>query len=133
MTKNLTERYEEEILSGDADDGTMPDSVARLRDGVVGHRIVKAERTASGSLGLTLDDGRVVTLADTDDCCAYTELDSFLLHPELIDHMITGVGTTNGYTTWHVYADMGDVLEMTVNWSAGNPFYYCYGFRIAVQ
>jgi hypothetical protein len=66
------------------------------------------------------------------DCCAYTELESFLLNPELVDHVITGVGTTDGYQTWHVYADMGDVLKLDVGWSCGNPFYYGYGFTIRV-
>jgi hypothetical protein len=54
------------------------------------------------------------------------------LHPERVDHIITGVGTTGGYTTWHIYADMGDVLELSVGWSSGNPFYYGYGFDISV-
>ena len=47
--------------------------------------------------------------------------------------MILGVGTTDGYTTWHIFADMGDVLELTVVWSCGNPFYYGYGFTITVD
>lgn len=133
------ERYPEEILSGDDDDGTMPGNVAELEESVVGHKIVSVERGDiperfynSTGLILTLDDGRTVSLANTDDCCAYTELDSFLLHPELIDHVITGVGTTDGFSTWHIYADMGDVLELNVGWSCGNPFYYGYGFHITV-
>lgn len=28
--------------------------------------------------------------------------------------------------------DMGDVLELNVGWSSGNPFYYAYGFNIRV-
>jgi hypothetical protein len=123
--------YAEEILDQDSDDGTMPGNVAELREHVVGHRIVSAEKVG-GTFVITLDNGKRVELANTDDCCAYTELESFLLHPERVDHVITGVGTTDGYTTWHIYADMGDVLEMTVGWSAGNPFYYGYGFNIAV-
>jgi hypothetical protein len=51
----------------------------------------------------------------------------------LVDHIILGVGTTDGYTTWHVYADAGDVLELAVGWSCGNPFYYGYGFTITVD
>ena len=47
--------------------------------------------------------------------------------------MITGVGTTDGYTTWHIYADMGDVLELSVGWSCGNPFYYAFRFHITVR
>ncbi|MEU3729949.1 hypothetical protein AB0E81_11150 [Streptomyces sp. NPDC033538] len=136
--------YAEEILDSDCDDGTMPDNVDTLRRAVVGHRIVKAGReevtvTRWGSsrteaaFVITLDNGKRVALRDTDDCCAYTELESFLLHPERVDHIITGVGTTDGCATWHIYADMGDVLELSVGWSSGNPFYYGYGFDISVQ
>jgi hypothetical protein len=125
----------------------MPRNVADLTEQVVGHRIVSVERKALPAKAyswsddvepveqfvLTLDDGKQVGLADTNDCCAGTELDAFLLHPELVDHIITGVGTTDGYTRWHIYADMGDVLELTVNWGCGNPFYYGYGFDIYVM
>ncbi|MGV9546801.1 DUF7448 domain-containing protein [Streptomyces ardesiacus] len=136
--------YAEEPLHADEDDGTMPDNVDTLREAVVGHRIVKAERATEddGTRGyyfdgppfvITLDNGKRVELRGGSDCCAYTELESFLLHPERVDHIITGVGTTDGYTTWHIYADMGDVLELSVGWSCGNPFYYGYGFDISVQ
>lgn len=154
---NITDRYPEEDLTGlppraskyaePEDDGTMTENVHTLRDAVVGHRIVKAEtrsvtyylygddrrydRTETG-LVLTLDDGREVALLDTDDCCAYTSLNSFLHNPEMVDHVITGVGTEDGFTTWHIYADMGDVLKLDVGWSSGNPFYYAYGFNIRV-
>lgn len=121
----------------------MPDNVDFLRQSVIGHRIVSAERgtvpverygydTTLFGLVLTLDNGRRVCLSDTSDCCAYTDLKSFLLHPDKVDHVITGVGTTGGYETWHIYADLGDVLELNVGWSCGNPFYYAYGFDIAV-
>jgi hypothetical protein len=123
--------YEPEGLHEDDDDGTMPSNVATLRSNVVGHRIVAAEQDGQ-VFTVTLDSGARVELANTDDCCAYTDLEAFLLHPERVDHIITGVGTTNGYTTWHIYADMGDVLELTVGWSCGNPFYYGYGFNINV-
>ncbi|MFE7624260.1 hypothetical protein [Streptomyces sp. NPDC057509] len=133
--------YPEETLSEYEDDGTMPSNVATLREAVVGRRIVSAERVAAttwwggsaDALIITLDDGARVELADQHDCCAGTALESFLLHPEKVDHIITGVGTTDGYTTWHIYADMGDVLELSVGWSAGNPFYYGYGFGITVK
>jgi hypothetical protein len=136
--------YEIECLDADwDDDGTMPENVAELEKEIVGHRIVKATKgvelphgsvswgRATG-LELTLDNGKRVFLVDTDDCCAYTQLESFLLHPEMVDHLIMGVGTTGKYTTWHIYADMGDVLELSVQWSCGNPFYYGYGFSIRV-
>ncbi|MFJ3248373.1 hypothetical protein [Streptomyces sp. NPDC086782] len=134
--------YADEVLGSDDDDGTMPDNVDTLRDAVVGHRIVKAEagemvksrwgHLERAPLVITLDNGKRVELLNTDDCCAYTELESFLLHPDRVDHIITGVGTTDGYTTWHIYADMGDVLELSVGRSCGNPFYYGYGFDISV-
>lgn len=133
---------EEELDSDYDDDGTMPNNVNTLREAVVGHRIVKSERREvpgpyewSGTdtaFVITLDNGHEVRLWNTNDCCAYTELEAFLLHPEAVDHVIMGVGTTEGYTRWHVYADYGDVLELTVGWSCGNPFYYGYGFDIDV-
>ncbi len=138
----LSDRYPVETLPEDDDDGTMPENVAQLSDAVIGRRIVSAvkeEVPESGygigghRLVLTLDDGRRVMLTDTYDCCASTELDEFLLHPEAVDHAILGVGTTDGYTTWHIFADFGDVMKLTVGWSCGNPFYYGYGFDITVE
>jgi hypothetical protein len=124
------------------DDGTMPENVSDLAEKVVGHRIVSvskrqvSERHRYGlsneALVIQLDSGVEVQIVDTDDCCAHTSLESFLLHPDKVDHIITGVGTTDGYEKWHIYADMGDVLELQVGWSCGNPFYYGYGFDIAV-
>lgn len=120
----------------------MPENVSELEQAVVGHRIVSAEqRNLPGeyrwhgeqtALVLTLDNGKQVILHDTDDCCAYTALEKFVLDPASVDHMILGVGTTEGYTTWHIYADFGDVMQLQVGWSCGNPFYYGYGFRIQV-
>lgn len=129
----------------DEDDGTMPENVAELAEHVVGHRIIAVEESAKVKVRparsryndgtetgfvITLDNGVRVLLADTNDCCAYTSLDKFLLHPERVDHVITGVATTEGYTRWHIYADAGDVMELEVGWSCGNPFYY--GFDIHV-
>lgn len=138
----MTDRYPiEELDPEHDDDGTMPANVAELADAVVGHRIVSARKeTVPGrwygeneATVITLDNGRRVTLVDTDDCCAHTELQYFLLNPEAVDHMILGVGTTDGYTTWHIYADFGDVMQLKVGWSCGNPFYYGYGFDILVE
>lgn len=137
----MSRKYPAERLGDGIDNGTMHANVSELRDAVVGRRIVSVDKSpipgrhygTGSAVILTLDDGRGVRLADTNDCCAFTELDTFLLHADRIDHIITGVGTTNGYTTWHVYADMGDVLELSVGWSCGNPFYYAYGFHISVE
>jgi len=128
--------YPVEVLDDNDDDGTMVESLTALTDAVIGHKIISAERTGESSWSpfiITLDDGRKVQMTGNGDCCAYTDLESFLLHPELVDHAITGVGTTDGYTKWHIYADLGDVLELEVGWSCGNPFYYGYGFDIAVS
>ena len=127
------DRYPVEVLDEyNEDDGTMPENVAELAKAVVGHRIVAAEQE-DWAFTLTLDTGAKVKLVDTSDCCAYTDLEGFLLHPDKVDHVITGVGTTEGYTKWHIYADFGDVVELDVGWSCGNPFYYGYGFDIAVE
>ena len=147
------DRYPIETLSEDGywdddnrlyvspDNGTMPENVDTLRSAVVGHRIVSAERTSvptrwgssiRAGFALTLDNGKRVTLADTDDCCAYTTLEDFFLDPSSVDHVIMGVGTTDRYQTWHIYADYGDILRLQVGWSCGNPFYYGYGFDINV-
>jgi hypothetical protein len=142
----MDNRYPAEPLNpNDDDDGTIVDNVDTLRQAVVGHRIVKAERREiarqdgwttygrTNAFVITLDNGKEVQLVDTNDCCAFTELEAFLLHPERVNHVIIGVGTTERYTRWHIYADLGDVLSLTVGWSCGNPFYYGYGFAIDVM
>lgn len=139
----MFEGYKEEVLDGEDDDGTMASNVEELRQEVVGHKIVHAgwaERPHSWYEGgtekvfqITLDNGKQVILRDTNDCCAFTELEEFFLNVDKIDHIITGIGTTQGYHKWHIFADLGDVLELTVGWSSGNPFYYGYGFDIAVE
>jgi len=137
-------RYPTEELGPDDDDGTMPENVATLAGHVVGRRVVAVERNASTpgryewsgetyGTALVLDNGKRVTLVDSGDCCAFTELNDVILNLDKIDHAITGVGTTDGYTRWHIYADLGDVVELKVAWSCGNPFYYGYGFDILVQ
>lgn len=142
---SVSEAYPDEVLDEDDDDGTMPGNVDSLRESVIGQRIVSVEKDVEVSdheyhgwrrntaTVITLDNGKRVRLHNSDDCCAFTELEAFLLHPERVDHAILGVGTTEGYTKWHIFADMGDILELTVGWSCGNPFYYGYGFDIVVD
>jgi hypothetical protein len=121
----------------------MKTNVNDLANEVVGHKIVKAgwvDRDFGGKYSwysrtqfeIELDNGRKVYLANTDDCCAYTELNNFLLNAELVDHMIMGVEAEDHYHTWHIYADMGDVLALDVSWSSGNTGYYGFGFNIEV-
>lgn len=129
------DEYENDIMSSNVD---------TLAEGVVGHKIVKAgwvERKldtgpyhwySSNQFEIELDDGTKVYLANTDDCCAYTELNNFLLYPDRVDHVIMGVEADQGFDTWHIYADMGDVLALDVSWSSGNTGYYGFGFHIEV-
>ena len=141
------EMYPVEVLGEDDDNGTMVKGVAELTSGVVGHKItgVKVidnfkyrdydwqDWETSSALEITLDNGTAVYLEDVWDCCAETTLKDFLFNADKVDHVITGVGTTNGYTTWHIFADFGDVLSLNLDWSCGNPFYYAYGFKITVS
>lgn len=136
----MTNPYRLEALDSDEDNGTIVENVEQLSDAVVGHRILSvAEQEVDGNYNaswatvITLDNGKRVEMFATNDCCAYTSLNNFLLHPDKVDHIITGVGTTDGYQKWHVFADFGDVLELDVVWSCGNPFYYGYGFDIIVR
>lgn len=115
-------------------DEVMHDSAKELEDLVVGHRIVAVSsvgKNPDSSTTFTLDNGTRVRISDTWDCCAYTDLITFVLHADKIDHIITGVSTEDNYQKWHIFADMGDVLELTVEWSEGSG-YYGYGFVIDV-
>jgi len=128
----------------EVDDGTMPENVDRLKDAIVGHRIVEVNDSSptkpegayswyEPALDLTLDDGTIVRLANTDDCCAFTELGRVIRHLPTMDHIITNVTATDDFERWHILADFGEVLELEVGWSCGNPFYYGYGFNITVE
>lgn len=135
--------YPEEDL-GESDDGSMVSNIEQLRAALIGKRIIKVEQNADlpdtlpswerrdKGFALSLNNGKRVFLVDTDDCCAYTNLDGVLQKLDKIDHVITGVGTTDSFMKWHIYADLGDLLELDVGWSPGNPFYYGYGFNILV-
>lgn len=134
-------RYPREQLDASSDDGTMVENVDTLADALIGQCIVKVERHArvkdrwgysKGGLRLTLDNGQSVSLIDTNDCCASTDLEDVIEHLDKIDHVILGVGTTGEFTRWHIYTALGDALELQVGWSAGNIGYYGYGFDILV-
>lgn len=135
------DRYPAEVLGPDDDDGTMPGSLEDLSKAIVGHRIVVAEtkkvtgdwHSSDEALVITLDNGTQVEVIGNSDCCAYTDVNAFLLQPHAVDHLIMGVGTTDGFTEWHIYADYGDIMTLKVGWSCGNPFYYGYGFTIRVK
>lgn len=121
------------------DDGTMPRNVDDFEAAIVGHKIVEVSRVffedhwRESGLQLTLDNGRRVTLYDTDDCCAYTQLNDVIEHLPMLDHIITGVDSTDDFEEWYILCDFGMVMELKVGWSCGNPFYYGYGFSIHVE
>jgi len=128
----VADRYPVETDIKASDDGTMQDNVNTLAKAVVGNKIVAAGYQ-KGVMAILLDNDTVVELHDSSDCCAYTDLETFLLNVDKIDHMIMGVGTTDEYETWHIFADFGDVMQLKVGWSSGNPFYYGYGFNIRIK
>ena len=114
---------------------------AELTDALVGRKIVKVETDVkddeySYSYGeatvLTLDNDVQVRIRDTSDCCAYTEMENVIQHLPELDHVITNVTADDGYERFHIFADLGEVLELQLSWSEGNPFYYGYGFYIDV-
>ena len=136
-----------------SDDGTMQRSAEELQKAVVGHRIINAERkfivyrhspygrekeSRGTHMVLTLDNQTEVILIEQGDCCAYTSIDAYKLMST--EHVITSVGTTNGFQKWFIYGSLGlgfsgdkVIFGMDVDWSCGNPFYYGYGFEIIVQ
>lgn len=136
-----------------SDDGTMQRSAEELQKAVIGHRIIAAEkkfikyrhspygreREDQGTyMVLTLDNQTEVILVELGDCCADTAVDAYKLIST--EHVITSVGTTNGFQKWFIYGSLGlgfdsskEVFGMDVDWSCGNPFYYGYGFEIIVQ
>jgi hypothetical protein len=119
----------------------MEQNVEEFASAVIGHRIISAVHAEvrkdrwgyayKDTLVLTLSNGNRVKIIDSSECCAYTQLDAFMLNPESVNHVITSVGTSDGYTTWHIYAEMNDVLNLTVGWAEGTG-YYSYGFDIKV-
>lgn len=113
------------------DTGCMEESVEKLEFAVIGRKIVSACEVGDDFI-LTLDTGKKVKLVGESDCCAYTYLDSFWIDPSSVDHMILGVGTTEDYNVWHIFADFGDIMRLNVGWSEGSG-YYTYGFAISVE
>jgi hypothetical protein len=104
-----------------------------LKAAVIGRKIASVDGQT-----ITLDDGTKVELVGYGDCCAYADVAALLLHPEKIDHAITGVrlGETGdegyGEEVWHVFADMGDVLDVRLGYSEGSG-YYSFGIEVRVQ
>jgi len=108
---------------------------------LVGRRIVSAEEVMGAwrtgreynprapYLKLTLDNGAVVEVEDSSECCAWAEVSSFFLDPASVDHVITSVTSNEGYTEFFVLADMNQVLKLNTSWSEGSG-YYSYGLTV---
>ncbi|AXQ62901.1 hypothetical protein SEA_ANGELIQUE_70 [Gordonia phage Angelique] len=102
------------------DDGTMPDNVACLREHLIGRRIIRAEKGTA----------RAGDLRKVNDDYDYERTN----RP---DHQREGLILTlddgRRVVLEHIFADLGDIIELDVEWSEGNPFYYGYGFDIYVS
>lgn len=109
----------------------MPGNVEDFANEIIGHKIVKWDRTGDNGT-FVLDNGKTVTLRSSWDCCAYTDLDRVLEKLPTVDHIITAVKPNADYTEWHIMAEAGEVLELGVSFSAGSG-YYMYGFYVEVE
>lgn len=123
------------------DDGTMEENIASFGNALIGRKIVKVEKqevseseymSPETATVFILDNGDHVQIFNSHDCCAYTELEAVIEKLPTVDHAITGVVTSDRYDTWHILADLNEIMELNVSWSPGNPFYYGYGFYIKV-
>lgn len=129
--------YNDEEYKAEAE-APLGENLTELNEMLVGQKIVKVEpkdnnnNSYFGTTVLTLDNGTQVNLRDSGDCCAYTEMENVIQHLPELDHVITNVTADDGYERFHIFADLGEVLELQLSWSEGNPFYYGYGFHIDV-
>lgn len=122
------------------EDSLYPDeSFDLIKSTVVGHKIV--ESFFNGGKGrLKLDNGVTVSVAGTSDCCAWGEVDNWLLHPENVDHVITDVvviyededEAETSRERWMIIADMNQLLDIDISYYPSNG-YYMYGFWISVE
>lgn len=123
--------YPDAVPEAYDENNVMPENVEDFANEVIGHRIVSWDHENDSGL-FTLDNGKVVHLRSTNDCCAYTDLAGVLEKLPTMDHVITAVKPNGMYTEWHIMAGMDEVLELEVSWSAGNG-YYMYGFVVEVE
>lgn len=118
--------------SNDEND-VMPGNVEEFANAVIGHKIVKyAQDNRTGDVRFILDNGNVVRLRETGDCCAGTDMRDIMQMLPDIDHVITRVKPNADYTEWYIMAGMDELLKLEVGWSAGTG-YYMYGFIIEVE
>ena len=118
----------------------MGDNAKLLESEVVGHRIIDVREdkynggypvTGSG-VTLVLDNGNEIEILATNDCCAYTDVRDFKFLAKT-DNVVTRVETQDNFEQWYIYAAEVPVVSLGVDWSPGNPYYYGFGFNIAVK
>ena len=100
-----------------------------LSETVVGHRVVSAKEDS-----ITLDNGVMVTLSGSSDCCAWGDVSVLASTLANTEHVITAV-TENEQgmgATWFVMADAHQVLQLTGDWDPSNGYYF-YGFYVYVE
>lgn len=119
------------VLDGVSDE-VMIDNAQEFADAIVGRSIKNVDN--SGAFKIELSDGTVVVLSNSDDCCAFTELEGFLLSDDYGDHIITNVeiDEVNYSMSWHVLAEDKRILDLDVAYSEGSGYYH-YGFWIDVS
>lgn len=115
----------------------------KLREVLVGRKIVKAERKGDGEFDgtLTLDDGTVLELEGNDGGCACSAGCYYLTHVAAVDNIITNVtitqdpaeddGEGSGVYAIFVIADNVAVNVARFEGDDGNG-YYGTGFSIRV-
>lgn len=130
--EEVMSNYERETFGDGEEAETMNHNVDEFEEAIIGHRIVMTAQQGK-RLRITLDNGRTVTLRDSDDCCAYTEVSEFLARSAMTEHVITGVKTSDEFNTWHIMAKDEKLVDISVDWSSGNTGYYMYGFYIDVE
>ena len=98
---------------------------------VVGQKIVSVIGDT-----FTLDNGKMVTLTGTSDCCAWGDIGVDAATFIGVDHVITSVKEVmhEHYreAQWFLLADMREVLRLSGEWDESNG-YYMYGFNIQVR
>lgn len=137
--------YYDDESDSDYEAEVMGDNAKLLESEVVGHRIVevrkgydyetywdKSQAHSDSGVTFVLDNGTEVALQSTNDCCAYTDVRDFEFLTKT-DNVVTSVTTQDNFEQWYIYAAEVPVVSLGVDWSPGNPYYYGFGFDIAVK
>ena len=113
----------------------MEEQVGTLRDAVKGRVIVGVEREREirygrvlGAVTITLDGGKRVRICDTDECCAYGEVEG--VNVNLVGAVVTDVTAEDGFERWFILGESRPIAELNVSWGVGNYPYYMFGLEI---